>query len=596
MFKDLAEKKVWLTYGEGKAPRDLDGNIIDGSNGSYWTRAEAEAAVADNESLRGVGISFKNSGFRGIDLDSCINEEGVVASWAREVIEQVGGLVDISMSGKGLKVVVRDDTDLGQAYIKSTIWDGEEILGMSRDKNPEIMVTQKGFYALTGNVFEGNTDLEPKGRISEVLERSGKNLSHVGRKIADAGGSEDKIVRETAVATAINTCQPIPGEQDGSNRLMKVIKTLYSWNVSDRGIHIGVREYGSVHPFPQEISSTKIDREIERVKSRDANIRGGSVMSESERQGDHWTDKLVLIENLQGPEKVDWILEGLIGRSIYTMINGQPKAGKSTWLNSLYRRANGGTFCNRDIKPFKVLVISEEPAIVWMQRRREMPEGRIFIAPGTPATVGVAGWIKFLEEVEEIIVRNKIDMVVLDSVAALSPVEENSAKEVAVVVDRIRVMTERANVATVAVHHTAKNTTNGVARGSGVWASSTDVNIGFVRAGTSEGCTTRKMHCQGRFAEVPAVLELDYDLETGDYANVGESDGISELVKDKMNKIRDWIAKQEHNRCTRQELTKSDAVDSSNPNTVEKLVKDYGQLVGIKMVKQGNGKPTYFQV
>ena len=131
MFKDLAEKKVWLVYGEGKAPRDLDGNIIDGSNGSYWTRAEAEAAVAKNEDLRGVGISFKNSGFRGIDLDSCINEEGVVTSWAREVIEQVGGLVDISMSGKGLKVIVRDDTDLGQAYIKSTVWDGEEILGMS---------------------------------------------------------------------------------------------------------------------------------------------------------------------------------------------------------------------------------------------------------------------------------------------------------------------------------------------------------------------------------------------------------------------------------------------------------------------------------
>ena len=278
------------------------------------------------------------------------------------------------------------------------------------------------------------------------------------------------------------------------------------------------------------------------------------------------------------------------------MINGQPKAGKSTWLNSLYRRANGGTFCNREVKPFKVLVISEEPAIVWMQRRREMPAGRIYIAPGTPATVGIAGWIKFLEEVEEIIVRNKIDMVVLDSVAALSPVEENSAKEVAVVVDRIRVMTERANVATVAVHHTAKNTTNGVARGSGVWASSTDVNIGFVRPG-AEASTARKMHCQGRFAEVPAVLELNYNLETGDYSTTGETNGIDQFRNEQLNMIREWIAAQPMNRCTLSEL--SDAGLEGVPKhrqTLEKLIADHAQQVDIKIVKQGVGKPTLFQV
>ncbi len=518
-FNQYENKRIWLVYGSDKSPRNLQGQRIDGSNGTYWTLSEALAAVSANKDLRGVGISFKDSGLRGIDLDSC-KDGDTVAPWAQQVIDEIGGYADVSMSKKGIKLIVEDSTDLGQAYIKSTSWDGEQIEGLHEEKNPEIMVTQKGFYALTGEIYGDHDDIRAKGgSIAKVLARAGKSVNLVATQAVDRGGSSAKEVIDVAVATAVNTCQPLDGENDGSNRLVAVIKTLFNYNVSDSAMIYAVRKYATVHTFRKEWKDSEILARLQSVKDRGVNVRGQSVLHEGGATS--LEDRLEFIEDIEGPDEPDWILHGLIGRGVFSMINGQPKAGKSTWMTCLLDHADGGEFCNRDVRPFKALVLSEEPSIVWTPRKRNAPRRRILVSTCHDSAESVADWNSQLEEIEAIIVSRKLDLVVLDTVAHLSPCDENDAQEVTKVCSAIKKLAQRANVAILAVHHTAKNGGKG-ARGSGVWTSSPDININFTIKGDDES-RERKMRCKGRFEQVPEWMNLSYRKGSG-YTVTSESE------------------------------------------------------------------------
>ena len=57
--------------------------------------------------VAGVGfVLTKQTGIVGIDLDHCV-EDGIVSTWASEIIESVGGFAELSPSGTGVHIYLK---------------------------------------------------------------------------------------------------------------------------------------------------------------------------------------------------------------------------------------------------------------------------------------------------------------------------------------------------------------------------------------------------------------------------------------------------------------------------------------------------------
>ena len=77
---------------------------------TWGTRAEAEAKAAEivGQQGGGIGIELGDLGcdihLAGIDFDSCLSDEGVLAPWVAPILGVVRSYTEISPSGRGLKV------------------------------------------------------------------------------------------------------------------------------------------------------------------------------------------------------------------------------------------------------------------------------------------------------------------------------------------------------------------------------------------------------------------------------------------------------------------------------------------------------------
>lgn len=116
------------------------------------TRAEDwstfEACVAALDRFHGIGFVFE-SGVVGIDLDHCMGKDGVVAPWAREILERFKSYTERSPSGDGLHIIIESDAVFRGRNMKLT---EERVEGIECYMN-------KRFFTVTGQVFEGRSEL-----------------------------------------------------------------------------------------------------------------------------------------------------------------------------------------------------------------------------------------------------------------------------------------------------------------------------------------------------------------------------------------------------------------------------------------------------
>lgn len=68
----------------------------------------------------GIGFVFlAGGGLVGIDIDDCLDADGMLSDLAKEIIEAVPGYVERSPSGKGLHIITR--ADISRAYKDDTL-------------------------------------------------------------------------------------------------------------------------------------------------------------------------------------------------------------------------------------------------------------------------------------------------------------------------------------------------------------------------------------------------------------------------------------------------------------------------------------------
>ena len=105
--------------------------------------SEAARAVNGSGKYKGVGFMLSDSPYVCVDLDHCL-DGGEKEEWARGIVEQIGGYVEVSQSGKGLHIFGRATVERGR-----------------RNDRIEIY-PDKRFIAMTGDVWEGH------GALSDI--------------------------------------------------------------------------------------------------------------------------------------------------------------------------------------------------------------------------------------------------------------------------------------------------------------------------------------------------------------------------------------------------------------------------------------------
>lgn len=122
--KELRQRHQWIAWKlqrrngeETKVPYTPGTSILASSTDSETWRSFAEA-TGDVEAGRANGVGFvftSGDPYTGVDLDKCRDAKtGVVEEWARRIVEELDGYVEISPSATGLHIIVRGKLPTGR--------------------------------------------------------------------------------------------------------------------------------------------------------------------------------------------------------------------------------------------------------------------------------------------------------------------------------------------------------------------------------------------------------------------------------------------------------------------------------------------------
>jgi predicted P-loop ATPase len=156
-----------------KVPYAPNGKKAKADDPATWgTRAAAEARAKKLVNGHGGGIGIELGDFgsgvflAGIDLDSCIAEDGALASWAAEILGAILTYTERSPSGRGLKLYFNAASEhvrpfLDRIGVQPDAWGARRsVPGQDgRDHGPAIEIYFAGrFFAVTEERWPGTPD------------------------------------------------------------------------------------------------------------------------------------------------------------------------------------------------------------------------------------------------------------------------------------------------------------------------------------------------------------------------------------------------------------------------------------------------------
>jgi putative DNA primase/helicase len=140
-----------------KVPYSVHGGRASSTNPKTWAPFDAAIVHAEVHGMSGVGFVFtEDDPFAGIDLDHCRDSEtGVVAPWARKIVDALDSYTEVSPSGTGLHI-----------FVKATL------PGRNNRKGPVEMYESRRYFTLTGHHLEGTpTEIHERQYVLERLYR-----------------------------------------------------------------------------------------------------------------------------------------------------------------------------------------------------------------------------------------------------------------------------------------------------------------------------------------------------------------------------------------------------------------------------------------
>ena len=117
----FADQALWVTWksetrqgrNPTKVPYAYTGLPASSTDARTWTTRAIAKHAAELGSHDGIGIMLaridEGRHLGGVDLDSCIDDDGNLTVWAQEIVELLNSYTEVSPSNHGLKVFFTHD-------------------------------------------------------------------------------------------------------------------------------------------------------------------------------------------------------------------------------------------------------------------------------------------------------------------------------------------------------------------------------------------------------------------------------------------------------------------------------------------------------
>jgi putative DNA primase/helicase len=134
---------VWHAVGEkpDKVPYSArTGRKASSTDLIAWSTFPEALEAYEHGEYGGLGfVICSGDPYTGVDLDSCVNEDGEIAGWALEIARYLDSYTELSATGTSLHIIVRGDVP-------------------NRRKGDIEVYSSKRFFTVTGHVVEVSGD------------------------------------------------------------------------------------------------------------------------------------------------------------------------------------------------------------------------------------------------------------------------------------------------------------------------------------------------------------------------------------------------------------------------------------------------------
>ena len=230
-----------------------------------------------------------------------------------------------------------------------------------------------------------------------------------------------------------------------------------------------------------------------------------------------------------GPVKTEWLWGGYLAPGSVTLLTSLWKSGKSTLIAVLLEQMKeGGKLAGLALRAGRAVVISEEPASLWARRNRLLgfgPHLSWYCQPffGQPR---MEDWQLLLAEIGRMHEQQKIDLLVIDSLAKLAPLSrENDAGEMLKALEPLERLAQ-AGMSVLILHHPRKGKyrPGQAARGSGALLAFVDIFIEMERVSRrNPKDRRRRLLAFSRYSETPTKWVIELTEDGVDYVSLGPS-------------------------------------------------------------------------
>lgn len=289
----------------------------------------------------------------------------------------------------------------------------------------------------------------------------------------------------------------------------------------------------------------------------------------------------------KAPPEIPWIMAPIIVKGATTLLSGNAKAGKTTFIiKTMLAMHDGGTVLNMPVHQGKVFVWTENSPMVWAAKVHGISLDRIDhihpISRSDPKFLGKT-FDENIRLVFEMAQKLECSLIVLDTLTGLAAIaEENEASEVSAALVPVSKLTQRYQIACVMVHHLGKS---GNERGSTVFLSEPDILVRL----EGEYSEERTLRVKNNMLITPpedVVFRMNTD---GEYLV-----GVQGVTDDAMLAILDVLPLTQKEAISLQEIAIALKMpwDKANRDSLALQVAQLERVGKIRRISQGLGLPA----
>jgi hypothetical protein len=476
------------------------------ANPDRWFTFKAAVSAYEREapSFAGVGyVMTRPHGIVGVDLDDCVHD-GVVADWAREVVEALASYTEVSPSGKGLRIFARGEVcDWTNHTVGVEVYGGAEprfltITGQHLPGTP-TRLQEAPAAALDALRAQYGRDAErtdtPAVEMPELLDDlltpdlANLDIPYTARDFLTEGTARGDRSRELqAAAVALFQCGLAADEV-----LTLLASSPHAMEVAldhrrqdpDRALLYLWRQCTDAKPKGEHRKVATAD-DFEDVSEAAA---GGATVAGALKKTRRF-QVLTVPELLQRP-RAEWLIRGVLPRAGLAMVFGDSGSGKSFFVLDLAAAIARGLDWrgHKVLHPEPVVYVCAEGEADFRDRVQayctynDLQDFPVGVVPDAPNLL-----IK--DDVRDLVGAVKAfgptSMIVVDTLAQTVPgANENSGEDMGRALAHCKALNRATGALVLLVHHSGKDGAKGARGWSGLRAA-VDAELEVARFGSGD--------------------------------------------------------------------------------------------------------------